>query len=409
MISPAFRSSLPQRTLKWYRTTCSNAFPPDSSASKRHGIALKTIFMKTSASASIPTPSSSPAATPGLTLSCSLTRRPGDLFATRTRRQPLSLPTNRTPITTASAPRWNTRSATCTSATSWSWTSRMRRLYQPRRSFVHSDDEFPQHLMNLPARQGRGGQFPAGADPDERQRACEMWACVSRRGQPLRGYPRGSRRIGGGGAPAACRRYGLRPDCRSTAARQSTGPRGYQRKRRHAAGPLPFRPDLTPEQGIHLGLGAARQVIESPRSSSSLWLRQAGKAAAFRVHDHDVADGGGRVFQRGADAVVMGSFMRRDRGWRPDDEQIAGSVARRTRINPESLQAMARTGCWPTWRIFINIVFRIMHASLKYGSTGMIQTESCDHHLVMRQGSEAGLVILLIGSFISLKQSQRND
>ena len=43
----------------------------------------------------------------------------------------LSLPTNRTPITTASAPRWNTRSATCTSAHHGHGAREMRRLYQP--------------------------------------------------------------------------------------------------------------------------------------------------------------------------------------------------------------------------------------------------------------------------------------
>ena len=69
-------------------------------------------------------------------------------------------------------------------------------------------------------------------------------------------------------------------------------------------------------------------------------FKQAGKAAAFRVpHDHDVADVqvADRVFQRGADAVVMGvRLVGRDKvGDVPDDEQIAGRrVKEQDRVNP---------------------------------------------------------------------------
>ena len=144
--------------------------------------------MKTSASASIPTPSSSPAATPGLTLSCSLTRRPAICSSSGTS-PTLSLPYE--PDShhhgVSAALEYAVRHlhighimvmghAKCGGFTSLLEAS-------------HSDDEFLNIWMNLACRaKAEVDSSLPGADPDERQRACEMWG-VRFSLDNLMGYP----------------------------------------------------------------------------------------------------------------------------------------------------------------------------------------------------------------------------
>lgn len=144
-------------------------------------------------------------------------------------------------------------------------------------------------------------------------------------------------------------------------------------------GPLPFV-RIGPGQGtVHLGLGAAGEVhpdveefVVAVRS-----FKQAGKAAAFRVsHDHDVADVqvADRVFQRGADAVVMGvRFVGRDKvGDVPDDEQIAGRrVKEQDRVNPGVAAGDDEgVGMLADAEVFINIVFRAIPCLLEALESG---------------------------------------
>ena len=133
-----------------------------------------------------PTPSSSPAATPGLTLSCSLTRRPAICSSSGTS-PTLSLPTNRTPHHHGVSALGHTRSATCTSATSWSWGTRNAAVLPAASGSFAQRRRIPQHLdePRLP-RQGRGGQLLPGADPGTAT-GLRMWACFSL--DNLMGYP----------------------------------------------------------------------------------------------------------------------------------------------------------------------------------------------------------------------------
>ena len=189
----------------------------------------------------------------------------------------------------------------------------------------------------------------------------------------------------------------------------------------HFAGPLPFV-RIGPGQGaVHLGLGAAGEVhpdveefVVAVRS-----FKQAGKAAAFRVpHDHDVADVqvADRVFQRGADAVVMGvRLVGRDKvGDVPDDEQIAGRrVKEQDRVNPGVAAGDDEgVGMLADAEVFINIVFRTIPCLLEaLESGGKAFEQVVRYHLRVLCGKEdrkAGLSFRG-GGFISLKQrSQRN-